>query len=233
MTPRATETARTPVDYAVAQERQRALVERRRAGEIPDTLWLLEHPPTITWGTSGGRGTHFLRAEEEVRARGIGLCASERGGGVTFHEPGQLVGYLIVDLRGPQDRDMHAYLRQVERGLIDLLGGFGVACATVPGRTGVWVPGPPPRKVAAMGVRSKGWIASHGFALNVENALDGFGLIVPCGIRDAGVTSLAREVDAGALPPWEAVCAAAHGAMERALGRRLRWMMAAEGLAEG
>src|SRR5687768_17375010 len=106
----ATHAARRTVEYEAAQAAQRKLTEERRSSRIPDLLWLLEHPPTITWGSSGGR-QHILLAEDALRARGIALSRSERGGDVTFHEPGQLVGYLIVDLRGALARDVHAYLR--------------------------------------------------------------------------------------------------------------------------
>jgi lipoyl(octanoyl) transferase len=211
---------RDPVPYEEAEKLQRRLVERRAAGEIPDVLCLLEHPPTITWGSSGGRENVLLR-REELEARGIALCPSERGGNVTFHAPGQLVGYPIVELRGPAERDLHAYLRALERGLISLLAGLGVRAEPVPERTGVWVPGSPPRKIAAIGVRASRWITSHGFALNVENSLEGFALIVPCGLSGASVTSLARELGPEALPAWDELAGAARRALEDALGRKL------------
>lgn len=190
------------MDYVEAQSAQRRLVDLRRDGRLPDLLWLLEHPPTITWGASGGLD-HLLAREEALRSRGIEVVRSERGGDVTFHEPGQLVGYPIVDLGGRGDRDLAAYLRRVEEGLIASLATFGIAAGRVPGRTGVWIDGRPPRKIAAIGVRVRRWVASHGFALNVENPLEGFRLIVPCGIADADVTSVERELGRGA-PAMEA-----------------------------
>ena len=219
---------RCPVDYLAAQGAQRVLVERCSRGSLPDLLWLLEHPPTITWGSSGGRD-HLLSCEEDLRARGISLCRSERGGDVTFHEPGQLVGYPIVDLGRPADRDLYAYLRRVEEGILLYLSGLGLRGTRVPGRTGVWIEGRPFRKIAAMGVRARRWITSHGFALNVENELSGFDLIVPCGIHDADVTSVARELG-GKAPAWENVLSDIHSAMQAALGRPLRMVVGGEGL---
>jgi lipoate-protein ligase B len=211
-------------------EAQRLLVGRRLAGEIPDTLWLLEHPPTVTWGRAGGE-EHVLVPAGELRARGVAVEATERGGDVTYHEPGQLVGYPVVHLSGGElDRDLHSYLRRIEDALVDLLGSFGLQGRAVPGRTGVWLEGSPPRKIAAIGVRCARWVTSHGFALNVRNRLEGFRWIVPCGIRDAGVTSLERELPPGSLPDWDAVCSAAHGALERSLGRPLRFVYGREGL---
>jgi len=231
----ATHGIRKLVDYQIAQEAQRAIVELRRQGRVSDILWLLEHPPTITWGSSGGR-EHLLLPEETLRARGIRLVPSERGGDATFHEPGQLVGYLIVDLRGEGDRDMHVYLRAVEEGLIRALEQLGIRAERVEGRTGVWVPGAPPRKIAAMGVRAKGWITSHGFALNVQNKLEGFGFVVPCGIPDAGVTSierelanLGRELGGQSAPPWDELETRLHAELSRALRRPLRVLRGEEG----
>ncbi|HVR75687.1 MAG TPA: lipoyl(octanoyl) transferase LipB [Planctomycetota bacterium] len=225
----ATHAVRRTVEYEAAQSAQRKLTEERRTAQIPDLLWLLEHPPTITWGSSGGR-QHILLAEDVLRARGIALSRSERGGDVTFHEPGQLVGYLIVDLRGAFARDVHAYLRGVEEGILSCLAGFGIAGCRIARRTGVWIDGERPRKIAAMGVRAKGWIASHGFALNVENRLDGFELIVPCGLSGTGVTSLEREIQGRPLPPWRDIELEIHGALEAALQLPLRLLRAEEGL---
>lgn len=221
---------RKPIDYAPAQAAQRLLVAARRQGDLPDLLWLLEHPPTITWGSGGGR-QHLLRGEEELRSAGVALCPSERGGDVTWHEPGQLVGYPIVDLRDPSERDLHAYLRALESGLMSFLGGLGIAAGRVAGRTGVWIAGSPPRKIAALGVRAQGWVTSHGFALNVENALAGARWIVPCGIADAPVTSLARELGERPLPGWSEVCSGLHRALESALARPLRVLLGAAGMA--
>jgi lipoyl(octanoyl) transferase len=217
------------VGYEEAAAAQRRLVELRRGGALPDLLWLLEHPPTITWGSSGGEH-HLLRGEAELRARGVVLAASERGGDVTYHGPGQLVGYPIVDLRDAGRRDLHDHLRRLEAGLIACLRRLGLDAAAVAGRTGVWIPGPPPRKIAAIGVRAKGWISSHGFALNVDGSLEGFRWIVPCGIQDAGVTSVKQELGERPLPAWPALRRAVHEEMERALGGRLVMLVGREGL---
>jgi lipoyl(octanoyl) transferase len=189
------------LDYADALELQRGLVEARRAGSISDTLLLLEHPPVITFGarnrTSGG--TNLIATPEELEAEGIALHESGRGGDVTYHGPGQLVGYPIVDLR-PDRCDVHRYVRDLEEVLIRALATLDVKSHRLKGRSGVWV-GAEGReeKVAAIGVRISRWITSHGFALNVDPQLRHFGMIVPCGIADRGVTSLAgilgRRVD--------------------------------------
>ncbi|HEX7049616.1 MAG TPA: lipoyl(octanoyl) transferase LipB [Longimicrobiales bacterium] len=178
------------VPYAEAVRIQEELVRRRRAGEVPDQLLLLEHPHVITLGTSA-HAENVLVAEEERRLLGIELFETGRGGDVTYHGPGQLVGYPILDLK-PDRRDLHRYVRDIEEVLIRALGDFGVAAGRKPGLTGVWVAD---EKIAAIGVRvSSGWITSHGFALNVATRLDYFDAIVPCGIREYGVTSLARAV---------------------------------------
>ena len=176
------------VPYAAGLARQESLIAARRSGEAPDTLLLLEHPPVITLGRGGNRA-HVLLDETERARRGIELFECGRGGDVTFHGPGQLVGYPIVALP-PERRDAHRYLRDLEEGLIRAVAVYGVNAGRVPGLTGIWVGD---EKLAAIGVRlSTGWITSHGFALNVANDLSGFAAIVPCGIADRGVTSLAR-----------------------------------------
>ena len=229
----ATESDRVPVAYDEALNLQKRFVERCISGELPDLLWLLEHPPTVTWGSSGGR-EHLRLATDDYAAHGIELVATERGGDVTYHEPGQLVGYPIVTLRDGPERDLHYYLRRLEAGLIEFLAGFGVKAQCVVGRTGVWLPGQPPRKIAAMGVRAKRWVTSHGFALNVENSLAGFETIVPCGIADAAVTSLRAEIGTR-TPAWQELCAGLHGALERSLKRPLLLVCGGEArrLAEG
>jgi lipoyl(octanoyl) transferase len=176
------------VAYADALELQRLLVRRRREGEIPDTLLLLEHPHVITLGTSAHRD-NILLSEEDGRLLGIDVYDTGRGGDVTYHGPGQLIGYPIMDLK-PDRRDLHRYMRDLEEVLIRSLMAFGVTATRKPGLTGVWVGS---EKIAAIGVRvSSGWITSHGFALNVSTDLSYFGSIVPCGIREYGVTSLDR-----------------------------------------
>jgi lipoyl(octanoyl) transferase len=178
------------IAYADALELQAELVLRRRAGEIPDTLLLLEHPHVITLG-SGAHEENVLVSADERAARGIELFATGRGGDVTYHGPGQLVGYPILDLK-PDRCDLHRYLRDLEQVLIQVLAFYGLAADRKDGLTGVWVGD---RKLAAIGVRvSSGWITSHGFALNVSTDLSLFGTIVPCGIRDHGVGSIAQEL---------------------------------------
>src|SRR5690349_10720970 len=178
-----------PIGYAEAVDLQRALVEQRRAGDIPDTLLLLEHPHVITLGVKArGTTTNIIVPTEELSARGVELFDTGRGGDVTYHGPGQLVGYPIVDLN-PDRRDVHRYVRDLEEVLIRTVADYGIAAGRVQGLTGVWVGD---EKLAAIGVRISRWITSHGFALNVSTDLEYFGLIVPCGIADRGVTSLER-----------------------------------------
>jgi lipoyl(octanoyl) transferase len=221
--------ARQPIPYRQAQELQRRLSAARLAEETPDLLWLLEHPPTVTCGSAGGEGN--LRCPSgEFRRRGVEFVRSERGGNVTYHAPGQLIGYPIVDLRAEVDRDLPGYLRALEGGLIEYLATLGLAGRTVPGRTGVWLD-EPLRKIAAMGIRAKRWIVSHGFALNVENSLEGFDWIVPCGIPDAGVTSLLQELGPDGMPPWETISGDIHRAVEKSLERPLELVRGAEVLA--
>lgn len=177
------------VSYEEGLALQRDLVEARRQEEIPDTLLLLQHPPVITLGVKvRADRSHIIAAPEVLAARGIAVHESGRGGDVTFHGPGQLVGYPIFDLN-PDRRDLHRYVRDIEESLIRALARFGVQASRIQGLTGVWVGDD---KVAAIGVRISRWITSHGFALNVDPDLGCFELIVPCGIADRGVTSMAR-----------------------------------------
>ena len=174
------------VGYAEALGIQERLVRARRTGEVEDQLLLLEHPHVITLGSSSAE-EHILIDADERAARGIELFETGRGGDVTYHGPGQLIGYPILDLK-PDRKDLHRYLRDIEQVLIDVLETLGVEGQRAEGYTGVWVED---RKVAAIGVRvSSGWITSHGFALNVRPDLSYFGTIVPCGIADRAVTSL-------------------------------------------
>jgi lipoyl(octanoyl) transferase len=200
------------VPYADALALQADLVRRRRAGEIPNTLLLLEHPHVITRG-SGSHDENVLVSAEERAERGIELFESGRGGDVTYHGPGQLVGYPILDLK-PDRCDLHRYLRDLEEVLIGVLADFGLVAGRKEGLTGVWVDD---RKLAAIGVRvSSGWITSHGFALNVSTDLAFFGTIVPCGIRDHGVGSIAGEL--GRAVEMAEVEGATVRAMERVFG---------------
>jgi len=183
------------VAYAAALELQQQLVARRRRGEIPDQLLLLQHPHVITLGTSS-RPEHILIDDEQRRLLDIQLHHTGRGGDVTYHGPGQLVGYPVLDLK-PDRCDLHRYVRDLEEVLIRTLAAFDITARRKPGLTGVWVQ---EEKIAAIGVRvSRGWITSHGFALNVDPDLRFFQAIVPCGISDHGVTSMARVL--GQAPP--------------------------------
>jgi lipoyl(octanoyl) transferase len=170
------------------------LTEERRAGMIPDTLLLLEHPPTITLGRGADRA-HVLASADQLDEQGIERVDTDRGGDVTYHGPGQLVGYPILDLQQPPHRpDLHGYLRRLEETLIRALGECGIAGDRFSTYTGVWIvpPAAPPKKIAAIGIRISRWITRHGFALNVCPNLEHFASIVPCGIHDYGVTSMSR-----------------------------------------
>ena len=177
------------VGYADALDLQKRLVEQRKAGEIPDQLLLLQHPPVITLGVKARHDrSHVLATAAELEARGVELFETGRGGDVTYHGPGQLVGYPILDLN-PDRRDVHRYVRDIEDAMIRTAAAFGLTAGRVPGLSGAWVGDD---KLAAIGVRIARWITSHGFALNVTTDLAHFNLIVPCGIVGKGVTSLER-----------------------------------------
>lgn len=192
--------------YAEGVDLQQRLVRLRQQDLIPDVLLLLEHPPVITLGRNARR-EHLLLGSEQLRQRGVAVAECNRGGDVTYHGPGQLVGYPIFDLRacdrpgvpptsssrlrglGPVD-----YVRTLEEVLIRAVAGFGVPGQRVAGLTGVWTAAEPARKLAAIGVHVSRGVTSHGFALNVTTDLSAFQAIVPCGIRDRGVTSLQHEL---------------------------------------
>jgi lipoate-protein ligase B len=176
------------VPYVDAWALQNRLADARRAGLAPDTLILLQHPHTYTIGRSGTRDHVFL-SEDEMSARGITCLEVDRGGDVTYHGPGQLVGYPILDL-GPRP-DVGAYLRNLEGCLIEVLADFGVMAGRVDGYTGVWIGD---RKIAAIGVKVSQGVTTHGFALNVITDLSLFSHILPCGIPDKGITSMAVEL---------------------------------------
>jgi len=181
------------VGYGEALDLQARLVEERRRGDIGDSLLLLEHPPVITLGVkTRGKPTNIVASPELLAREGVAVFETGRGGDITYHGPGQLVGYPIMDLR-PDRCDVHRYVRDIEEALIATVGEFGISAGRLAGRTGVWV-GAPGReeKIAAIGVRISRWITSHGFALNVSTNLRHFQLIVPCGIADRGVTSIER-----------------------------------------
>ena len=184
------------VDYRLAWRKQHELAAARAAGDCGDTLLLLEHPPTITLGRGADR-SHVLLSDAQLEAQGIDLVETDRGGDVTYHGRGQLVGYPVFHLGRPVwDRDLHRYLRGLEEALITALADVGIAAGRFPGFTGVWVglESPAPRKIAAIGIKASRWITTHGFALNVSTSLREFGAIVPCGITGYGVTSVAREL---------------------------------------
>jgi len=175
------------VGYQEGLDLQKQLVDQRKAGLIADQLLLLEHPAVITLGvrTRDDR-SHVLATPEVLAAAGVDVFETGRGGDVTYHGPGQLVGYPIIDLN-PNRRDVHRYVRDLEEVLIRTVATFGITAARVPGLTGIWVGD---EKLAAIGVRISRWVTSHGFALNVDTDLSRFNLIVPCGIADKGVTSM-------------------------------------------
>ena len=175
------------VPYADALALQRALVEERRANRVPDLLILLQHPPVITVGVRGDGGrSHIIADTDRLAALGVAVSETGRGGDVTYHGPGQIVGYPILDLR-PDRCDVHRYVRDVEEVMIRTCVDHGVPAGRITGVTGAWVG---PEKIGAIGVRISRWITSHGFAFNVSTDLTYFDLIVPCGIADRGVTSL-------------------------------------------
>jgi len=174
------------VPYRKALNIQHRLLEMRKNGEIGDTLLLLEHPPTFTIGRKGDK-EHLLINERYLSDRGIHFEEISRGGDITFHGPGQLVGYPIIDLN-EKGRDVHKYLRGLEELIILVLEDFGVQANRIEGLTGVWVEG---HKIASIGVGVKRWVTYHGFALNVNTELSYFDMIVPCGIPDVRMTSIA------------------------------------------
>jgi lipoyl(octanoyl) transferase len=175
------------VPYDRGLEIQERLVAERQAGAIPDQLLLLEHDPVFTLGRNA-RSENVLFPAELLRERGFDVHETGRGGDVTYHGPGQVVGYPILDL-SPDRRDVHRYVRDLEEVMIRACASYGVAASRIAGLTGAWVGR---EKIGAIGVRLSRWVTSHGFALNVSTDLAAFELIVPCGIRDKGVTSLER-----------------------------------------
>jgi lipoate-protein ligase B len=212
------------VEYLEAWERQRALSRRRALSEIPDTLLLLEHPPVFTTGRRGA--SSHLRVPAE--ALGAPLVESDRGGDITFHGPGQLIAYPLIELRSA-GLSIVSYVRSLEETIILTLRACGIDGHVQCGRTGVWTGDPEGvgEKIAAIGVRagkpagpSGGWVTTHGLALNVDVDLGWFGRIVPCGIADSGVTSIARL--RGWAPPVEEVAAVLVDAFANVFGRNMR-----------
>ncbi len=174
--------------YGEVLDLQRSLAEDRIAGRVPDTLLLCEHPPVITLGR-GTKDASLPIDSESLRRRGIEVFEIERGGDVTYHGPGQLVGYPIIDLQQHR-QDLHWYLRQLEAMLMGALASCGIAAERREGYTGVWTSG---RKIASIGIHVRQWVTWHGFALNVTTDLSPFDLIVPCGIPDVVMTSVEKE----------------------------------------
>lgn len=199
------------IEYGSAWELQRCAVAARKAGAIPDVLLLCEHPHVITLGRNANRA-HLLAPEALLRRMGVACFETNRGGDVTYHGPGQLVGYPILDLAGIR-RDVAWYVRSLEEAMIRATSAFGIAARRVTGHTGVWVDVPAgpdgahrqEEKLAAIGVHLSRWVTSHGFAYNISTGLRYFDLIVPCGIADKGVTSLekllGRPVATGEVAP--------------------------------
>ena len=193
------------MSYADALALQRDAAKARLAGVLAhDLLLLVQHPPVITLGRSTKEG-NLLASSAELAARGVELFDVERGGDVTFHGPGQLVGYPIVNLER-HTQDLHWYLRQLEEAMIRALATFGIAGTRTSGKTGVWVRG---RKIASIGVHARQWVTWHGFALNVTTDLSYFDLMVPCGIQDVVMTSVEREL----LESTDGTCLAAPPAL--------------------
>ncbi len=179
--------------YGEALEIQRAAAMARISGELPeDVLLLVEHPPVVTMGRSA-KHQNLIASRELIESSGAELFEVERGGDVTFHGPGQIVGYTIVDLKRHR-QDLHWFLRQIEEALIRTLAAYGIAAERDVGKTGVWTHG---RKIASIGLHARDWVTWHGFALNVATDLSWFDLIVPCGIDGVTMTSVAGEIAGG------------------------------------
>lgn len=178
------------VPYADGLELQRHLVEERKADRIPDTLLLLQHPHVLTVGVKKDGRSHILASPDRLSSLGVEVFETGRGGDVTYHGPGQLVGYPILNL-DPDRRDVHQYVRDLEEVMIRVCADYGLAAGRVKGFSGAWMGD---EKIGAIGVRISRWITSHGFAFNVATDIEFFNLIVPCGIADRGVTSLQAQL---------------------------------------
>jgi lipoyl(octanoyl) transferase len=207
------------VPYAPTHELQKRLQAARQRGEIGDTILLLEHEPVITLGR-GAKERHVLLTPEALEARGFEVHEVGRGGDVTYHGPGQLVAYPIIDL-SPDRKDVRKYVRDLEETMIRIAADYDVRATRIEGLNGAWVPGDAERgdrKIGAIGVRISRWVTMHGFALNVTTDLTHFQVIVPCGISGKGVTSLGAEI--GETPPMREV--------EEAAGRHFAEIFDAE-----
>jgi lipoyl(octanoyl) transferase len=224
------------IDYAMALELQRSLVELRMRGEVGDVLLMLEHTPVITLGRNA-KAEHVLASREQLAARGVEVFECDRGGDVTYHGPGQLVGYPIFDLRGiatPEGprKTLGAveFVRRLEEVLIRTCADFGVSARRVSRRTGVWTE-QSDAKVAAIGVHISRGVTSHGFALNVSTDLEAFELIVPCGIADKAVTSLGHEL--GKAPAQERVAESAARNLGVVFQSQVLWVESLDALLGG
>lgn len=185
-----------PVTYDAALELQRSIHSRVLNGQSPSTLLLLQHPPTITLGRKSH--SHDLLVDRGLlESHGTRVIETDRGGAISYHAPGQLVGYPIIDLNR-HNRDIHQYIRQLEQTLISVLNEFKILSETVPGLTGVWIKD---RKIAAIGVKVSKWITMHGFSLNISNDLSPYGRdFIQCGLYDSGVTSMQKILGGDAIP---------------------------------
>jgi lipoyl(octanoyl) transferase len=218
-------------DYASALALQQQLSALRQQESIGDVLLLVEHPPVLTLGRNAHRD-HVVAGGEMLARRGIALFETNRGGDVTYHGPGQLVGYPILHLRSlTPPLGIVDYLRKLEEVLIRACADYGILTQRAPGRAGVWtMPGGaiPEKKIAALGVHVARGVTTHGFALNVTTDLNDFELIVPCGIRDRGVTSIEAEVDTA--PSLSQVASSVSRHFGRVFGRQMVWVEALEDL---
>jgi lipoyl(octanoyl) transferase len=224
------------VDYSTGLELQQTVVHLVKEGRIGHTLLLLEHSPVITLGRNAGM-QNIIASRDFLASQGIELFDTDRGGDVTFHGPGQLVGYPIFDLRGFTPRvGAVDFVRKIEEALIRTCGDLGVPCQRVPGLTGVWTQNETPAKIAAIGVHISRAVTSHGFALNVATNLDYFKLIVPCGISDKPVTSVAEEMQqtfvgrGRPVPPLEQVAELASRHFGRVFESQTLWLSSLDAL---
>jgi len=224
------------VDYSTGLELQQTVVHLVKQGRIGHTLLLLEHSPVITLGRNAGM-QNIIASRDFLASQGIELFDTDRGGDVTFHGPGQLVGYPIFDLRGFTPRvGAVDFVRKIEEALIRTCGDLGVPCQRVPGLTGVWTQNETPAKIAAIGVHISRAVTSHGFALNVATNLDYFKLIVPCGISDKPVTSVAEEMQqtfvgrGRPVPPLEQVAELASRHFGRVFESQTLWLSSLDAL---
>jgi lipoyl(octanoyl) transferase len=219
------------LDYAAALALQQQVSALRQQESIGDVLLLVEHPPVLTLGRNAHR-EHVVAGDDLLARRGISLLETNRGGDVTYHGPGQLVGYPILHLRSfTPSLGIVEYLRKLEEVLIRTCADYGILTQRAPGRAGVWtMPGGnvPEKKIAALGVHVARWVTTHGFALNVTTDLNDFELIVPCGIRDRGVTSIEAEVDAA--PSLSQVANSVSRHFGRVFGRQMVWLEALDGV---